>query len=75
MEIEEPSPQSRQEEIERQKEAYEAKGGTSEICKTKTTKQIIDEMKSDAAKGSWNSSEIADLEERKRMKKKKLLAE
>jgi len=39
-----------------------------EVCETKTTPQIIAEMKEKAAKGKWNSSEIADLEERKRMK-------
>jgi len=69
--MEEPSPQSRQETLARQTEEFEAKGGDVEEIETKTTKQIIAEMKSDAAKGSWNSSEIADLEERKRMKGKK----
>ncbi len=69
--MEEPSPQSRQDTLDRQTEEFEAKGGEVTHYRTKDTGEIIECMKSEAQCGLWNSSEIAELEERKRMKGKK----
>lgn len=66
--MEEPSPQSRQETLDRQTEEFEAKGGKVTHYRTKETGEIIQCMREEAQGSLWNSSEIADLEERKRMK-------
>ena len=45
-----------------------AKGGDVEEIETKSTSQIIADMKAKAQKGKWNQIETADLEARKQMK-------
>ena len=65
--MEEPSPQSRQDQDTAE---FEAMGGKITYYKTLDTDEIIQCMKSESQDSLWNSSEIAELEERKRMKEK-----
>ncbi len=50
---------------------FEAMGGKVTYYKTLDTDEIIQCMKGNAEIGVWNSSELADLEERKRMREAK----
>jgi len=57
-----------QSQLDRQISEFEAKGGEVTHYRTKDTGEIIRCMREEAQGSLWNSSEIAELEERKRMK-------
>lgn len=66
--MEEPSPQSRQEDIDRCRAKFIAKGGVIEIVETKTSSEIIDGLKPRfevKTIESWVAGDINRLKKRK----------